>query len=255
MSVSTVHNQYAYLDRDVNGGNPFQSLSVQTKSSDGSEPSETLDSSVGLFGKDGFGFDDFLDIINPLQHIPVVSTLYREFTGDQIEFGARIIGGGIFGGGIGLATSIVNAAIETETGQDIGGHIMDVVSSVTGIGDNGQVAEGEEVTITWNSARIETKDMAEAKPIQPVVSNSSDRVTDNTVLFQLAAQNQPANGLQLKAGFKPGMPQTQASPSIPVQTNAVIEYEKAAELQAHAPTRNVAATNNDYDYLDKLIDV
>ena len=38
-----------------------------------------------LFGEDGFTFADFLDIINPLQHIPVLSTLYRHLTGDTID--------------------------------------------------------------------------------------------------------------------------------------------------------------------------
>ena len=38
-----------------------------------------------FFGKDGFTFFDFLDVINPLQHIPVVSTLYRSLTGDEID--------------------------------------------------------------------------------------------------------------------------------------------------------------------------
>ena len=31
-----------------------------------------------------FSFWDFLDIINPLQHIPIVSNIYRSLTGDEI---------------------------------------------------------------------------------------------------------------------------------------------------------------------------
>jgi hypothetical protein len=42
--------------------------------------------------KDG-SFADFIDIINPLQHIPIVSTLYRSMTGDTIGGPARIHGG------------------------------------------------------------------------------------------------------------------------------------------------------------------
>ncbi|MBT5663730.1 MAG: hypothetical protein HOJ06_00205, partial [Rhodospirillaceae bacterium] len=45
-----------------------------------------------FFGEDGLTFGDVLDIINPLQHIPVVSTLYRELTGDEISPGARMAG-------------------------------------------------------------------------------------------------------------------------------------------------------------------
>jgi hypothetical protein len=36
---------------------------------------------------EGPTFAEFLDIINPLQHIPVVSTIYRAITGDQISPG------------------------------------------------------------------------------------------------------------------------------------------------------------------------
>ena len=64
--------------------------------------------SDGFFGADGFGFDDFLDLINPLQHIPIISTIYREITGDTISDGARIFGGALFGGPPGFAAAIGN---------------------------------------------------------------------------------------------------------------------------------------------------
>ena len=44
------------------------------------------------FGQDGMTFLDFLDIINPLQHIPLVSTIYRKITGDTIDPASRIAG-------------------------------------------------------------------------------------------------------------------------------------------------------------------
>lgn len=73
-----------------------------------------------LFGKDGLTFGDVLDVINPLQHIPVVSHLYREITGDEISPAARVAGGALFGGPIGLAVATVNAVVEATTGNDIG---------------------------------------------------------------------------------------------------------------------------------------
>ncbi len=36
-----------------------------------------------FWGKDGFTFADVLDVVNPLQHLPVVSKYYREQTGDD----------------------------------------------------------------------------------------------------------------------------------------------------------------------------
>ncbi len=68
----------------------------------------------------GGGFLDLLDFINPLQHIPVVSTIYRAATGDEISAAARIVGGGIFGGIPGLVTSAANAALDAATGKDAG---------------------------------------------------------------------------------------------------------------------------------------
>ncbi|MBL4739342.1 MAG: hypothetical protein JKY12_00005, partial [Sneathiella sp.] len=112
------NNQYAYLDEAYPGANDAFRYMPKTENTDTTNVATGDD--VGLFGEDGFGFDDFLDIINPLQHLPIISTLYRELTGDTISAGSRMIGGGVFGGGIGLAASAVNAAIQSETGKDIG---------------------------------------------------------------------------------------------------------------------------------------
>lgn len=45
----------------------------------------------------GFGFKDFLDVINPLQHIPGISELYRAISGDKISEGARYSGNALYG--------------------------------------------------------------------------------------------------------------------------------------------------------------
>ncbi|CAO3415951.1 hypothetical protein [Azospirillum endophyticum] len=69
-------------------------------------------------------FWDFLDIINPLQHIPIVSTVYREITGDTIQPSMRIMGDMLYGGVIGGMASIANAVIEQSTGKDLGETVM-----------------------------------------------------------------------------------------------------------------------------------
>jgi hypothetical protein len=53
-----------------------------------------------FFSNDGLTFGDIIDVINPLQHIPVVSTIYWELTGDKISPAARMAGGALFGGPI-----------------------------------------------------------------------------------------------------------------------------------------------------------
>ena len=66
-----------------------------------------------------FGFGDLVDMVNPLHHIPLVGSVYRGITGDEIKPIGKIIGGGVFGGGIGAASGLVNVVIESETGKDI----------------------------------------------------------------------------------------------------------------------------------------
>ncbi|MCC6598314.1 MAG: hypothetical protein IT559_05960 [Alphaproteobacteria bacterium] len=71
-----------------------------------------------------FGFADLLDMVNPLQHIPVLNTVYREITGDTIRPISQIIGGAVFGGPLGAAGGIVNAIVQEETGSDLTGAAM-----------------------------------------------------------------------------------------------------------------------------------
>jgi hypothetical protein len=68
------------------------------------------------FGDDGLTFDDFIDVINPLQQLPVIGSIYRWLTGDTISPAARIAGGALFGGPIGLAGSIGSLIVEGITG-------------------------------------------------------------------------------------------------------------------------------------------
>ena len=110
-------------------------------------PGDDVQENHPLFGKDGFTFSDFLDIINPLQHIPIVSTVYRAITGDKIDPGARLAGGGLFGGPIGLAASVVSGIIEETTGKDPGEHAL----AALGI-DIGPAGKDEPATMVAEAA-------------------------------------------------------------------------------------------------------
>ena len=71
-----------------------------------------------------FSFKDFLDIVNPLQHIPVISTLYRSLTGDNIGTPEKIAGDTLYGGVIGLVSSLADTAFQAITGKDVGDTVM-----------------------------------------------------------------------------------------------------------------------------------
>lgn len=87
-------------------------------------------------------FGDFLDIINPLQHIPVVNTIYREITGDTIKPSSKVIGGILFGGPLGGMASIANAVVEEAQGKDIGGQVMASLGFGGGEGGGAQPPAG-----------------------------------------------------------------------------------------------------------------
>ena len=71
------------------------------------------------WGGDGFGFNDFLDLINPLQHVPGVSTLYRAVTGDAIADEARFIGHIVYGGPLGLIAATAETLATDRDGRGL----------------------------------------------------------------------------------------------------------------------------------------
>jgi hypothetical protein len=75
----------------------------------------------------GFSFHDLLNIVNPLQHFPIVSTLYRKLTGDTIKPLERLAGDTLYGGWIGLASSVANLVFEKATGKDFGDTVLALV--------------------------------------------------------------------------------------------------------------------------------
>ena len=73
---------------------------------------------------DGPSFSDVLDIINPLQHIPIINTIYQHLTGDTEGALADVAGGTLWAGPIGLVTSLIDLAVKSETGKSISDNIL-----------------------------------------------------------------------------------------------------------------------------------
>jgi hypothetical protein len=80
-----------------------------------------------LWQDDEFSFGDVLDAINPLQHLPVIGSLYRAVTGDKIGTLPRVIGDFAFGGFLGFLGGIISVGIEDQTGKDPGAHLIAMV--------------------------------------------------------------------------------------------------------------------------------
>ena len=112
---------------------------------------------VVSFADSGSEFlENLLDIINPLQHIPVVSTIYRAITGDEISAPARLIGSALFGGPVGFASATANMVLEEATGSNLADHALALI----GISDD-------------------TPALAEAAPATATVAPTAQLVASN----------------------------------------------------------------------------
>ena len=110
-------------------------------------------------GGEDIGFGDFIDLINPLHHLPVIGPLYREITGDEIKPAAQILGGFLYGGPVGLVTSASQAIAEEATGKDVTGHVM---AALFGEDDETLAAAPE----TTPETTPETRAIAAASPLE-----------------------------------------------------------------------------------------
>ncbi len=105
-----------------------------------SPPSTQVAKGASLWQNGSFGFGDFIDVVNPLQHIPIVATLYRNLSGDHIGMASRVIGGALWGRIGGFVAGIINSAVEWFTGKDIGDHVY---AAIRGQPDADAVAQAQ----------------------------------------------------------------------------------------------------------------
>jgi hypothetical protein len=64
-------------------------------------------------------FHHILDVINPLQHLPVIGTIYRAITGEHIGTIEKIAGDALYGGLWGAVASVADVAFEAVTGKSV----------------------------------------------------------------------------------------------------------------------------------------
>jgi hypothetical protein len=118
---------------------------------------------------DDFTFDDLISIVNPLQHIPVVSTIYRSLTGETIKPFERIVGDTLYGGMWGGLSAIANVVYQDVTGKDFGQTVLDTALSLVNGDDDDDDAKTDAANSAQDSSAITTT-AATAASINPGVS-------------------------------------------------------------------------------------
>ena len=122
---------------------------------------------------EGF-FHHLLDVVNPLQHLPLVGTLYRAITGDHLGPVEKIMGDTLYGGMWGAISSVADVAFEGLTGKSM-----------------------EDTVLGWFSHDRGPK-LASVKVTAPSISSSAPLPSaDFPVLPSLASASAAPDGLEL----------------------------------------------------------
>ncbi len=103
---------------------------------------------------------DVVDIVNPLQHIPIVSDIYRAVTGDGIGAVANVVGGTIFGGPIGGAVALASEIADSVFGDDdaSGGKLLESNFSRSSTHDISSAIRANDAYASSSNIRVTTAD-------------------------------------------------------------------------------------------------
>jgi hypothetical protein len=96
---------------------------------------ESVESQILFLGPDReFGWDDFADLINPLQHIPLVSIAYRAISGDKIYGAASLLDAGF--GPLAGASTVFQLAYQSTSGESLEDKAVAAVFGPRGTADD-----------------------------------------------------------------------------------------------------------------------
>ncbi len=163
---------------------------------------------------------DLLDVINPLQHLPVISTLYRAITGDKIGDVEQVAGDALYGGLVGLGASVANLIFKDATGKNFGDTVLAWAEDATGIG----TGSSQPTAVAANP---------------PAAPAASSQVPTQTAASQAPAAVTPAQSTALPtvltdpAAFMDAVKAHGIDPSLGMR--AMDAYEKSLGLSAPQP--------------------
>ena len=115
------------------------------------------------------------DVINPLQHIPIVGAIYRHITGDEISPMAKIAGDTLYGGPIGGVLSMADVAVQQSTGKDMGEHVFAMLKSdkPTMVADSATSIKTADSATSIKVADSATSQTITAAPAQNIIPVSA----------------------------------------------------------------------------------
>lgn len=216
--VGRIPNRGDASSPDAGGGVTFAKVADEIADADQTvamraEPAVKINKPISLWEKENIGFGDFIDIINPLHHIPIVATLYRKFSDDQIGAVPRVIGGALWGRIGGFVSGLVNAVVEWWSGKDIGDHVYAAI-----FGPSSKDSSGS--AVAQHKAMPAALDAPEVVAHEAAASRGADSPAAAT------AEPPPAAAPEIEAAEPAGRGASMAPLFTPTAHAALISYGK-----------------------------
>jgi hypothetical protein len=158
-------------------------------------------------------WDDLLDVVNPLQHLPGVGTVYRAVTGDKIGDVEKIAGDTLYGGPVGLVSSLADLAFEKVTGKNFGDTVMGFVG-----------LDHSDDSTTMLASNTPKTDTAKPAPATPTAAASKEATAAPTQLASIKPRIVPAASPTVVSKTSNTAPTGTSSPlDISTNTDALLQ--------------------------------
>jgi hypothetical protein len=130
-------------------------------------------------------FHHLLDVVNPLQHLPVIGTIYRAITGEHLDPIEKIAGDTLYGGLWGAVASIADVAFESITGKSFEDTALALFKDVTKPGVAVAKVVAPAITV---SGSLPSSDLPTLPAATLVAANIPDRLDTTAFSGALSAK-------------------------------------------------------------------
>jgi len=212
-----------------------------------------FDHSATEAGTATLSFNDFLDMINPLEHIPVVSSIYRAVTDEQINPVSRVVGDILYGGFMGGAsaifsgvTAVADAGLEEKTGKDSGGLLLAALFGDDKKPDTVQLADATTTAAPVNAAvpAVQKIELAQAVDADPMLAALQIQTKSPAPAAQQTEDSQTSN---TAAAVAPVSTTPQAQENIGAIGPVPSAPAKSFPLKPRTDTASTASKSQDQD--------
>jgi hypothetical protein len=186
---------------------------------------------------EAFQFKDVIDIVNPLQHFPLIGTAYRNITGDELHPMSQIIGGAIYGGPIGAISGTANAITKVQTGKDIGDHALELA----GLGRK-NISTATEIKLNEVASKLEASAPIDDLPQSAQAFAGVAEPHKAAAIYEKVAmaEGRTAGSTYVRKNWAKASPEAASVPApvIDIQKLVPIETVTSLSLSAMPPRRN-----------------